>query len=64
MDGKICAVRTDDGITLKKVQMASQKHQVMLLPLNPAYNVILIEEEQNEQAFLVGTVAMQFRVFE
>ncbi|MCD4651059.1 MAG: S24 family peptidase [Candidatus Cloacimonetes bacterium] len=64
MNGKICAIRTDDGITLKKVQMAPEKNQVMLLPFNHAYNVILIDEESNEQAFLVGVMALQFRVCE
>ncbi len=63
LDGKVCAIRTDDGITLKKVQLVPKHKQVLLLPFNKDYNVIVLDEDSPMDVHLVGVVVIQFRLY-
>ncbi|MFA6910994.1 MAG: S24 family peptidase [Candidatus Cloacimonadaceae bacterium] len=38
-DGSVCAVRLNDGITLKRIQFDHQRHQVLAHPFNADYRV-------------------------
>lgn len=38
-DGSVCAVRLNDGITLKRIQFDQQRQQVLLHPSNADYRV-------------------------
>ncbi len=63
LNGKICACRTHEGITLKKVQFDQSKNRVILRPLNPQFEVIIIEDFELETFRIFGEMALQFRVF-
>jgi SOS-response transcriptional repressor LexA len=63
LSGKICAVRTRDGITLKKVQLHEAKKEVFLIPLNNTFEIMALSEEELEGVHIVGSMVMQFRVF-
>jgi len=63
LDRKVCAVRTADGITLKKVQFSPEKRQVILKPYNPDYETLVLDETEWNRFQIIGEMAMQFRVF-
>jgi SOS-response transcriptional repressor LexA len=63
LSGKICAVRTRDGITLKKVQFDEVKKQIFLVPINNNFDIMAFSEEELEGVQIVGSMVMQFRVF-
>jgi len=60
---KVCAVRTPDGITLKKVQIDYQRGQILLLPFNSDFSVLIIDSDQTDTVGLIGPVMLQLRVF-
>ena len=62
-DGKIAVVRTDDGLTIKKVQIDHQRQQIILQPFNIDYPVLVLDSDWNYGAFLIGTIALQLRFF-
>ncbi len=63
LDRRVCAVRTSDGITLKKVQYNPVKRQVLLKPFNSDYETLVLEDEELTRFQIIGEMAMQFRVF-
>ncbi|MFA6759181.1 MAG: XRE family transcriptional regulator [Bacteroidales bacterium] len=63
LSNKIVAIRTSDGITLKKIQFDDKKRQIILLPLNHEFQAIILSEEELEGVSLIGELVMQFRVF-
>lgn len=62
LNGKICACRTNDGITLKKLQFDEKKKRIILKPLNPDYDVIILEEADLDSFQILGEMALLFRV--
>jgi SOS-response transcriptional repressor LexA len=62
-DGKIAVVRTDDGLTIKKVQIDHNRQQIILQPFNIDYPVLVLDSDWNYGAFLIGTIALQLRFF-
>ena len=62
-DGKIAVVRTDDGLTIKKVQIDHNRQQIVLQPFNIDYPVLVLDSDWNYGAFLIGTIALQLRFF-
>ncbi len=59
---KVCACKTPDGITLKKLQLDEEKMRVLLRPLNQEYDVIVLEEYELETFRILGEMALLFRV--
>lgn len=62
-DDKIAVVRTDDGLTIKKVQIDHYRQQIILQPFNIDYPVLVLDSDWNYGAFLIGTIALQLRFF-
>ena len=62
-DEKIAVVRTDDGLTIKKVQMDHHRQQIILQPFNIDYPVLVLDSDWYYGAFLIGTIALQLRFF-
>ena len=60
-DEKIAVVRTDDGLTIKKVQIDHHRQQIILQPFNIDYPVLVLDSDWNYGAFLIGTIALQLR---
>ncbi len=60
---KIAVVRTDDGLTIKKVQIDHHRQQIILQPFNIDYPVLVLDSDWNYGAFLIGTIALQLRFF-
>ncbi len=63
-DGRVCAVRAEDGTTLKKVELDPANNRIILQPFNIDYKVQIIDSEQGLDAFLVGVLSLQLRLFE
>ena len=62
-DGRIAVVRTDDGLTIKKVQIDRHRQQIILQPFNIDYPVLVLDSDWNYGAFLIGTIALQLRFY-
>ena len=60
---EIAVVRTDDGLTIKKVQIDHHRQQIILQPFNIDYPVLVLDSDWNYGAFLIGTIALQLRFF-
>lgn len=60
---KVCAVRTDEGITLKKVIIDHRMERIILQPFNMDFSVLIIDSDQTSDASLVGTMALQLRTY-
>jgi SOS-response transcriptional repressor LexA len=63
MNGKVCAVRTEDGITLKKVQFDDEKQQIILQPFNLDFKVQILDPNQDDRILIIGPMALQFRLY-
>jgi SOS-response transcriptional repressor LexA len=63
LTGKVIAIRTADGITLKKVQYDEKRRQIFLLPFNMNFDIIVLSEEELININIIGEMAMQFRLF-
>ena len=61
-DGAVCAVRVNDGITLKRIQFDHQRQQVLLHPFNAEYRVQVIDSLQGDDLSLIGNMVMQLRL--
>ncbi|MBN1327174.1 MAG: LexA family transcriptional regulator [Candidatus Cloacimonetes bacterium] len=57
-DDRICVVRIDGEITLKKVTVFSEGKEILLSPFNKEYSPILIAEERSYNARLIGIGVM------
>jgi len=62
-EDKIAVVRTDDGLTLKKVQIDHNRQQIILQPFNMDFSVLVLDSDWNYGAFLIGTIALQLRFY-
>ena len=63
-----CLTKVLDGtstqaceVTLKKVTVFSEGEEVLLSPFNKEYSPILINEENYEEAYLVGIAIMAIK---
>jgi SOS-response transcriptional repressor LexA len=63
VDGMVCAVRFEGAITLKRVQFVPKRQEVLLQPFNLDFQVQVLDSLQSEQLFLIGTIALQVRVY-
>ena len=63
VNGQICAVRVDGGITLKRVEIDYKRAELTLQPLNLDFNPIVLDENQSRDIFLLGTLAVQLRLW-
>jgi SOS-response transcriptional repressor LexA len=61
-DGAVCAVRVNDGITLKRIQFDHHRQQVLLHPFNAEYRVQVVDSMQGDDISLIGTMVMQLRM--
>ena len=60
---KVCAIRADDGVTLKKVELDPTNRRIILQPFNLDYKVQIIDSDQGLEAFLIGVLSLQLRLF-
>ena len=60
---KVCAIRADDGVTLKKVELDPTNRRIILQPFNLDYKVQIIDSDQGLEAFLIGILSLQLRLF-
>ena len=61
-DGRICAVRYEGGITLKRIQYDPAHKGVLLQPLNKDFRVLIIDSDQTDSLTMIGPLALQLRV--
>jgi SOS-response transcriptional repressor LexA len=60
---KVCAIRADDGVTLKKVELDPTNRRIILQPFNLDHKVQIIDSDQGLEAFLIGVLSLQLRLF-
>ena len=60
---RVCAIRADDGVTLKKVELDPTNKRIILQPFNLDYKVQIIDSDQGLEAFLIGVLSLQLRLF-
>jgi SOS-response transcriptional repressor LexA len=63
LDGKICAVRYETGITLKRIQYDEARRGVALQPLNKDYRIEFIDADQSQWLTMIGPLALQLRFY-
>lgn len=63
VEGKVCAVRNDDGVTLKKVVVDHSSYQVILQPFNLDFTPLILDPKKNYTIALVGPMVLQFRLY-
>ena len=63
LDGKICAVRYETGITLKRIQYDEARRGVALQPLNKDYRIEFIDADQSRSLSMIGPLALQLRLY-
>jgi SOS-response transcriptional repressor LexA len=61
LSGKICAVRVDGSITLKKMVLDYAKKLIFLLSLNDEYQPIVVNPEEHQDISLLGYIFFLFR---
>ena len=59
---RICAVRTIDGLTLKRFMMESKKRCMALIPLNPLYPIMQYDEHSPDYT-VIGLLVVVVRKF-
>ena len=62
-NGKVCAVRASDGVTLKKVVLDPANSRIILQPFNMDYDVQIIDPDQGLELILIGNLSLQMRLF-
>ena len=62
-NGKVCAVRASDGVTLKKVVLDPANSRIILQPFNMDYDVQIIDPDQGLELILNGNLSLQMRLF-
>ncbi|NLW18951.1 MAG: helix-turn-helix domain-containing protein [Candidatus Cloacimonetes bacterium] len=63
-NGKVAAVRSGDGVTLKRIILDPKNSRVILQPFNLDYEVQILDADQGDDAFLIGVLSLQLRLFE
>ncbi len=59
---RICAVRTIDGLTLKRFMMERKKRRMALIPLNPLYPIMQYDEHSPDYT-VIGLLVVVVRKF-
>lgn len=62
-NGRVCAVRATDGVTLKKVVLDPANSRIILQPFNMDYSVQILDPDQGLEIFLIGILSLQLRLF-
>lgn len=62
LNGKICAVRIDGAITLKKLTLDDENRMIVLVPLNEDFQPILVNPDNHRDITLIGSLFYLFRV--
>ncbi|MDY0151928.1 MAG: S24 family peptidase [Candidatus Cloacimonas sp.] len=62
LNGKVCAVRIDGAITLKKMMLDDAKQMIVLVPLNENFQPILVNPENHKDVALLGSLFYLFRI--
>jgi len=60
--GKICAVRIDGSITLKKMMLDDAQKTIVLVPLNEDFQPILVNPDNHRDVVLLGSMFYLQRV--
>lgn len=60
--GKICAVRIDGSITLKKMLLDDGNQTIVLVPLNDDFQPILVNPDNHTDIALLGSLFYLYRV--
>ncbi|MDD3357326.1 MAG: S24 family peptidase, partial [Dysgonamonadaceae bacterium] len=60
---KVSAVRADDGVTLKKVELDHANKRIILQPFNIDYKVQILDPDQGLDIYLIGVLSLQLRLF-
>jgi len=60
--GKICAVRIDGGITLKRLILDDVQKMIVLLSINENYQPILIDPDSHTDVTLIGSLYFLLRM--
>ncbi len=61
---RICAVRLDGEITLKKLKLDKSKHSLLLIPMNEEFSVIEVKPEDHDDFYLIGVMTFLYRKFD
>lgn len=56
LDGQICALRIDGGITLKRLLLDKKEKRIILVSLNDEYQPMLINPEEHQDITLIGSL--------
>lgn len=61
LSGKICAVRIDGSITLKKLTLDDAQQMIVLVSLNEEYSPILVHPDEHQDINLIGYLYFLYR---
>jgi len=61
LSGRICAVRIDGSITLKKMTLDDKRKTVVLLSLNDEFKPIILRPDEHQDIVLLGYLYFLFR---
>ncbi|MFO7896132.1 MAG: S24 family peptidase [Candidatus Cloacimonadales bacterium] len=57
-DDRICVVRINGEVTLKKIITYEERHEILLQPLNKDFPPLIINPDNSEDALLIGVAVM------
>ncbi|OQY37926.1 MAG: hypothetical protein B6226_04385 [Candidatus Cloacimonetes bacterium 4572_65] len=63
-DGRVCAVRIDGEITLKKLKLDKTRKLLLLIPLNEEYDVLEINPTEHGDCSLIGFMTFLYRKYD
>ena len=62
MECKICAIRIDGGITLKRLLLDDARKMVVLVPINEDFQPIIVDPDSHSDVTLIGSLYFLFRI--
>jgi SOS-response transcriptional repressor LexA len=62
-EGKVCAVRVDGEITLKKLAFDKSNHSIRLIPLNREFKDIVLKPDEYSDILLIGVLVYLYRKY-
>lgn len=62
LEGKICAIRIDGGITLKRLLLDDARKMVVLVPINEDFQPIIVDPDSHSDVTLIGSLYFLFRI--
>ncbi|MDP8232820.1 MAG: S24 family peptidase, partial [Candidatus Zophobacter franzmannii] len=62
-EGKVCAVRVDGEITLKKLAFDKENHSIKLVPFNRDFDDIVLMPDEHSDLHLIGTLVYLYRKY-